>query len=425
MSSQHNIRIARVIARLNVGGPAIQAILMTEAFNRRGYESILLTGDVPPGEASMEYFAASKGVEAIKLDSLSRRISIVKDFFTLWKLWLTFIRVRPTIVHTHTAKAGTLGRIAAVLARVPVRVHTFHGHVFRGYFSKPLTAFFTTIERFLACFTDRIVTVSESQKRELCEEFKVADDEKIDVIPLGFELDPFIKVGTPRGVFRQSLCCPAQTPLVGWVGRFAPVKAPDLFVDAASEYAPEAAQFVMVGDGELRALCEARIRERNLESRIVIVGWRRDLSDIYSDLDLVVLTSHNEGTPVALLEAMASGRCFISTHAGGVRDLMIGEPFVTAGMEIFKNGVLVKRQPAVIAAAIQYLLNRRDLRKSMGEAGREFVRGKFSVQRLADDLERLYLQLAMQKGIIADAKAPPATRPSRVAVVSPESVPET
>jgi glycosyltransferase involved in cell wall biosynthesis len=425
MNAQANISIARVIARLNVGGPAIQAILMTDAFNRRGFPSLLLTGEVAPGEASMEYFAAIKGVELVKLDCLSRRISIAKDLVTLWKLWLTFLREKPTVVHTHTAKAGTLGRIAAIMAGVPVRVHTFHGHVFRGYFSKLVTTLFTTIERLLARFTDRIVTVSESQKRELCEEFKITSWENIDVIPLGFELDPFLEIDGPRGVFREFLCCAPQTPLIGWVGRFASVKAPDLLVASAAECAPELGRFVMVGDGELRPACELRIRDQNLCSRVMTVGWRRDLPDIYSDLDLVVLTSHNEGTPVALLEAMASGRPFIAVDVGGVRDLMIGQPLLIGGMEIFKNGVLVTRQAPAIAAAIQYLLEHRDLRQSMGEAGREFVRSKFSVQRLADDLERLYLEIAMQKGIVARAKFPVQALQVPVAAVSPDSIPET
>lgn len=414
MNSQKHISIARVIARLNVGGPAIQAILMTDTFNRRGFPSILLTGEVPPGEASMEYFAVNKGVRPVKLHSMSRQISITKDLIALWKLWVTFIKERPTIVHTHTAKAGTLGRIAAIMARVPVRVHTFHGHVFRGYFSKPVTNLFIAIERALGRYTDCIVTVSESQKRELCEEFNIAAPEKIHVVPLGFELEPFLEVGDPRGVFRRSLHCPGQIPLVGWVGRFAPVKAPDLLLDSAVECAPKIAHFVMVGDGELRSWCESSIRDRNLGSRVAMVGWRRDLPDIYSDLDLVVLTSHNEGTPVALLEAMASGRPFIATDAGGIRDLMVGQSVATKGMEIFKNGVLVPRQPRAIAAAIKYLLEQPLLRRAMGDEGREFVRSKFSVQRLADDLEHLYLKLAVTKGIVARAETPLIAMPASV-----------
>lgn len=421
MSPQQNISIARVIARLNVGGPAIQAILMTETFNRRGFRSILLTGEVPAGEASMEYLAVKKGVRPIKLHSMSRQISIAKDLIALWKLWLTFIQEKPTIVHTHTAKAGTLGRIAAIMARVPVRVHTFHGHVFQGYFPKPVTALFIAIERALGRHTDCIITVSESQKKELSEKFKIAGPEKIDVVPLGFELEPFLEVDGPRSVFRCSLCCNEQIPLVGWVGRFASIKAPDLLLDSAIECAPELAHFVMVGDGELRSSCESTIRNRNLSSRVMIVGWRRDLPNIYSDLDLVVLTSHNEGTPVALLEAMASSRPFIATDAGGIRDLMIGPPVVTAGMEIFKNGVLVPRQPLAIAAAIKYLLEQPSLRRAMGEAGRDFVRRKFSVQRLGNDLEHLYLKLAREKGIVARAMAPLMAVPASVV---PDSIPE-
>jgi len=399
MDQAKGMLIARVIARLNVGGPAIQAILMTETLGRRGFRTLLLTGEVAPGEASMDYFAASKGVTPVKLNTMSRQISIVKDLASLWKLCRIFIKEKPVIVHTHTAKAGTLGRIAAVLAGVPVRVHTFHGHVFKGYFSPPLTRAFVAIERTLAKFTDCIVTVSESQKRELCEEFKIASAEKVKVVELGFELDPFLETQQPAGTFRHALACTGTSPLVGWIGRFVPVKAPNLFIQVVRECTDNLARFVMVGDGELRVDCQAEIARHDLSSRIQIVGWRRDLPEIYSDLDLVVCTSINEGTPVALLEAMASGKAFVATDAGGVRDLMLGTPVSRPGMQIFENGVLVERNPAGIARSIEYLLQRPELRVAMGARGREFVRSRFSVQRLTDDLEHLYLQLIAEKGL--------------------------
>src|SRR5215469_5089574 len=167
MNSQHNFTIARVIARLNIGGPALQAVLMTESFRKRGYRAILVTGEVPADEGSMEYLALDRDIIPIKIGTMSRKIAWSRDLTSLWHLVRIFAREKPVVVHTHTAKAGTVGRLAAILSRVPVRVHTFHGHVFRGYFSPFLTRIFVTIERFLARHTDRIVAVSESQKHEL------------------------------------------------------------------------------------------------------------------------------------------------------------------------------------------------------------------------------------------------------------------
>ena len=169
MNSKHNLTIARVIARLNVGGPAIQAILMTDAFRQKGYRTLLLTGEVPEGEGSMEYLARERNIAPIKIGTLSRRISWHKDLATLWQLIRILRRERPLVLHTHTAKAGTLGRLAALATGVPVRVHTFHGHVFRGYFSPLVTRAFLAVERFLARHTDRIIAISDSQKHELAE----------------------------------------------------------------------------------------------------------------------------------------------------------------------------------------------------------------------------------------------------------------
>jgi glycosyltransferase involved in cell wall biosynthesis len=402
MNSTQDISIARVIARLNVGGPAIQAILMTDAFRQRGYGTSLLTGEVAFGEASMEYLAEARQVRPIRLSSMSRRISLMRDFASLMRLCKIFRREKPTILHTHTAKAGALGRVAAIFTGVPIRVHTFHGHVFKGYFSPMVSRGFVAIERLLARHTDIIVAVSDSQKRELSEVFRIAAADKIEVVPLGFEVDSFLAINGHSGEFRKSLNRRPDVPIVGWVGRFAPIKCPELFLECAAECSLQSciAYFVMAGDGELRDSCEALILAKNLGSSVQILGWRRDLTSIYSDVDVIVSTSANEGTPVALLEAMASGKPVIATDVGGTRDLMVGVPSRVEGMEIYENGILVKREHTLLVRGIRYLLDRPDLGASMGRCGREFVKANFSVQRLADDLERLYLKLARSKGIL-------------------------
>lgn len=397
--------IARVIARLNVGGPSTQAVLMTEAFLNKGYRALLITGEIPAGEGSMEGLARERGVVPWKIRTLSRRVSFGNDLRSLWELIKLFRRERPVVVHTHTAKAGALGRIAAILTRVPVRVHTFHGHVFRGYFSPAKTRICIAIERLLARGTDCIVAISESQRRELVETYKIAPAKKVVTIPLGFDLDRYLAV--PELVHRRHGMHPeTQTEIpgqadirVGWIGRMTAIKAPLWFVETAQRILFElpSVRFVMIGDGELRGACEVAIRESGLAEKITLLGWKSDLAQEFAAMDLLILTSINEGTPLALLEAMASGRPFIAPDVGGVRDLMNGSSYKEQGWERFDNGILVPRDLDLLSAAALYLLRRPALRLEMGVAGREFVRRGYSHLRLTDDLEKIYLQLAEKK----------------------------
>ena len=402
MNFRSNFTIARVIARLNIGGPAIQAILMTEAFRQKGYRSLLLTGEVASGEGSMEYLAREREVGPIKISSLSRRISSYHDLTTFWKLVRIFYREKPVVVHTHTAKAGALGRLAAICSGVPIRVHTFHGHVFRGYFSPFISRIFLKVERFLARHTDCIIAISESQKRELVEVYKIAPVEKVSVIPLGIDLDSFLRVRGRDGALRSSLGCSAETFLVGWVGRLTPIKDPDLFLASARCLVQNGGSlcFVLVGDGELRPPCETQAAGAEFGGTVHVAGWRQKLDRVYADLDIVVSSSINEGTPVCLLEAMASARAFVSTDVGGVRDLMVGPGKRQGDLEIFENGILVPRDAEVLAHAIAYLIENPRIRRAMGRVGRSFVRTRFSSQRLADDLESLYLSLARSRRIL-------------------------
>jgi len=416
MSAQR-FTIARVIARLNVGGPATQAILMTEAFQKKGYRALLLSGEVSPGEGSMEYLARERGLEPITIRALSRKISYGADLKSLWRLIQIFRREQPLVVHTHTAKAGTLGRLAAWMTGVPVCVHTFHGNVFSGYFPGGLTRAFLAIERLLARHTDCIIAVSESQRKELADTYRIAPREKIATISLGFDLERFLEINGHEGPLRAFAGCDSQAALVGWVGRMTAIKAPDLFVESAARIQRVSAstRFVMVGDGELRAECESRIRQARLQDTMVLTGWKRNLGSVYADLDLLLLTSINEGTPLTLLEAMASGRPFIATDVGGVRDLMRGRARKEGGWERFDNGVLVPRDAGRLAEATQYLLQRPELRRQMGRAGREFVHTHYSHHRLATELEQLYLHLARKKKCLRENAE--AISPSEAAAV--------
>ena len=393
-----HLKIAHVIARLNVGGPSVAVIAAAEGLRQRGHAVSLLTGEVPPTEASMEYLAREQDLPLTRITDMSRRISWWKDWVSFCRLLRIFRRDRTEVVHTHTAKAGTLGRLAAMFAGVPVRVHMFHGHVFRGYFSPAVSQLIITLERWLARSCDCIVAISESQRRELVEEFRIAPAHKVVTIPLGLEFEPFLSVERRQNRAEKRLRSSASSQ-VGWIGRLTPIKDPVLFIEVAAllKATTRQARQVMVGDGELRSKCEAAITEKHLQDHVSILGWQRQMENVYAEFDLLVLTSINEGTPLVLLEAMATSCAFVAVDVGGVRDLMAGNPVRRGNLEIFDNGILVPRDARVLADAVSYLLDREDLRASMGRAGREFVRRRFSKERMIQDFESLYLRLLRSK----------------------------
>lgn len=395
----------RVIARLNVGGPAIHAVLLTQGLNDETFRSCLITGRVSEGEADMSYCAERYSVTPIVLSGLGREIFWLDDLAAFWWLYRFFRRERPDIVHTHTAKAGALGRLAAFLARVPIRVHTFHGHVFHGYFGRCKTAFFLWVERLLALLTDRIVVISDQQLAALHRIYRIASRRKFVVIPLGFDLGSFLAIERSPA---ESCRTAGQGLVVGVVGRMVQVKNHAMAVRVcrrlARDRAPMSARFIMVGDGPLRAALEREVKEAGLESSVVFTGWRSDLEALYRELDLVLLTSINEGTPVTLIEAMAAGLPFIATRVGGVVDLMVGEgrPISdSSGRALYvtyDNGILVESgDVSGAAAAVDFLAQEPAVRLAMGEAGRRFARSCFAKDRLLRDVRSLYAELLAEK----------------------------
>jgi len=379
------IRVMRVIARLNTGGPAIHAILLTAGLDPARFESTLVTGVEAAYEGNMLDLAARKGVQPLVIPQLGREISPLKDWRTLIKLYHLFRDRRPHIVHTHTAKAGTVGRMAARLAGVPVVVHTFHGHVFHDYFGPLQTRVFIGIERFLACLSERIVTVSEGQRRELAA-YGVASLDKIAVVPLGFELDALLNCESLQGQLRQELGIPERMALVGIVARLTTIKNHRLFLDAARLIveAGREAMFLVVGDGELRAELEAYVAELGLAGRVIFTGWRRDSPRIYADLDVVALSSLNEGTPVSLIEAMAAAKPVVATRVGGVSDVVLDK----------KSGYLVQSKDAGgLAKGILDLLRAPDRAREMGLAGRAAVYPQYASETLLVNVEKFYLEL--------------------------------
>jgi glycosyltransferase involved in cell wall biosynthesis len=393
------MKIVRIIARLNVGGPAIHVILLTHEFRKRGYESLLVVGPVPETEGNMEYYASKWNVPLVRVPELVRPLSLNNDLVAFWKLYRILRRERPDIVHTHTAKAGTLGRAAAILAGTPVILHTFHGNIFDGYFSPAKTRLFLFVERLLARFTDRIISVSKFQSDELINRFRIGRPDKFQVVRLGIDLDSFREVeGDNQG---QTEGRENHPVVIGWVGRFTEIKDPLLFVDvaAALKSSSTPAKFVMIGDGHLRQAIEARISEYGLQAHFTLSGWQREMAEVYSSIDLMALTSLNEGTPVTMIEAMATSRPFVAFNVGGMLDLMTGTPQGYEGFDVFDNGILVgPRDVGTFVRAARLLSQDSERRLRMGRAGKAFVFGNFSKERLVQDMESLYKKLMSSDG---------------------------
>jgi glycosyltransferase involved in cell wall biosynthesis len=309
----------------------------------------------------------------------------------LAKLYRLIKRERPQIVHTHTAKAGFLGRLTAWLAGVPLILHTYHGHVLHGYYSPIKTRLLRWMEKALARITDCIVAVSPQVKNELVA-YGVASPDKITVIPLGFELGPFLSCQQHRGEFHRELGLDDGIQLVGIVARIFPIKNHRLFLDAASRVAASGntVRFVIVGDGILLPGMEDYARKLGISDRVIFTGWRRDLPRIYADLNILAVSSDNEGTPVSGIEAMASGVPVVGTKVGGLPDM------INDG----ENGFLVPpRDPEALAEAILRLLRDPELASRMGRAGQTIAKERFKIQRLISDMEGLYQNLLVKKGV--------------------------
>lgn len=380
------IRILRIIARLNIGGPAIHVSLLTNAFGPPDFESTLVCGHLEAEEGDMAYFAENLGVQPAIVPGLARAINPLTDIRVVWHLYQLMRQLQPDVVHTHTAKAGFAGRIAAKLAGVPVIVHTYHGHVFRGYFNPLVTRIFIAFEQITGRFSDTLITLTEGLRRELSDEFHVAPRRKITVLPLGFDFTPFTSAIRKGGAFRRQWGIASDAPLVSLVGRMVPVKNHALFLEAAVKIraALPDAHFVLVGDGELRAEIEAQIDALGLRDAVIITGWQRDTATIYADLDALVISSLNEGTSVTVIEALASGCPVVSTAVGGMPDLLDG-------------GELGKLVPsgdadALASAILDTLRNPPDVTRAQ-----HLMIERYSIDRLVSDLDSLYRALLAKK----------------------------
>jgi len=419
------VKIVRIIARLNVGGPARHVVWLTAGLKREGYETVLVSGVVPPGEDDMGYFAAQAGVEPLIIPEMSREIS-ARDAVTIWKVFRLMRRERPDIVCTHTAKAGAVGRVAGFMYRwlTPAAlvgrprschfVHTYHGHIFHGYYGSLRTGLFLRIERLLARFvSDRIVVLSQQQRREINEEFRVGRAEQFVVLPLGIDLNLYAGWRERRSLLRDELKASDDEILIGIVGRLADIKNHDLFLQAAARLkvlraadSPKV-RFIVIGDGSLRSALEAQAKSLGLTDEVVFLGTRTDPENFYPALDIVALTSRNEGSPLTLIEGMANARPVIATAVGGVVDL-VGPPSVDLanGPVVCARGMLVESGDAEgFAQGLAMLIGDESLRQNLGRIGREYVLEHHAKERLVEDMRGLYDQLYAGETVSAGALA--------------------
>jgi len=387
------VRVVRIITRLNVGGPSIQAITLSERLTSRGFETLLVHGRLGAGEGDMRYLLAD-GVQVRYLPALRRPVAPAHDALALAQLLDILRDTRPDVVHTHMAKAGTLGRLAAAIynrtagrrrrARV---VHTYHGHVLEGYFSARMARVFTATERHLARLTDAIVAISPQIRDELLTDHCIGRSEQYRVIPLGFDLSALAAIDDrARREARVALDIPQDAHVVATVGRLTAIKQHALFLETAAIVAGRdpSALFLIAGDGELRTELEQTAHALGIAPRVRSLGWRRDLATIYGATDVFLLTSRNEGTPVALIESLAAAVPGVSTDVGGIRDVVDRD----------EVGLLAPFGDArMLADHVSALLADPDRRRLMGERGRRSVTARYTLDRLVDDVERLYRDL--------------------------------
>ena len=395
------IRVLRVIARLNMGGPALHVAYLSAGLRDRGYDTTLVAGEVSHGEESMAYVAEGLGVAVTTLPQLHREISPVRDLLATFRLARMMREQRPHILHTHTAKAGAIGRLAVLLARgarPPIVVHTFHGHVLRGYFGWGRGQVFRWLERILAGVADALIAVSPEVRDDLVA-LGVAPEAKFTVIRLGIQLDERVAAdGAARAEMRRLLGIGEGRFAIGWVGRMTGVKRTDDVLRAFKQVRDRGvdACLCMVGDGPDRAQTERLASELGVIRHCLFPGYQEDVGPFFAAFDVFVLPSGNEGTPVTAIEALASGCPVVATRVGGVPDV------VREG----EDGYLV--EPGAVdelAERLTRLAADADLRARMGEAGRSRVVPRYAVTRLVDDVDRLYRELLAKKEVNLSARA--------------------
>lgn len=389
-------RVLRIINRLNLGGPTFNAAYLTKYLEPE-FETLLVSGMKDETEESSEFIVKELGLEPVYLPDMYRELNPFKDYKSYYKLRKIIDEFKPDIVHTHAAKAGAVGRLAAAHSGTKTIIHTFHGHVFHSYFNPVKSRMFLGIERYLAKKTTKIIALSDLQKWELANTFSVAPDGKFTIIPLGFDLARFeTNTKEKRKKFRVQYRIADEEIAIGIIGRLVPIKNHELFLKAIKEVSEKSTKKIrafIIGDGEERGALEILSRELGLlahesdkmdNSIVTFTSWIKEIDVSNAGMDIIALTSNNEGTPVSLIEAQASGVPVVSTDVGGVRNIIIDGG----------TGLLSPpRDLKTFSENLLKLIENNEVRHKMSVAGNENVRLRFSYQRLCSETAALYNEL--------------------------------
>ena len=394
MNKRKKIKILRIINRFNIGGPTYNATFLT-GFLSDQFETLLVGGLPEEGEADSLHILEEYGVKATLLPEMKRKPNFFSDKKALKKIKEIIKEFKPDIVHTHASKAGALGRKAAFDCSVPIVLHTFHGHVFHSYFGKAKTFLFRFIEQQLAKRSTGIIAISEIQKQELTETYKICSKKKVKVIPLGFDLNKFRQNKTEnRKKIRDQYKLTDKDVVIAIIGRLAPIKNHEFFLDVVRKVSKTRKKnivFLIVGDGELRDSISKNVHEMKQEGiDIRMTSWVKNINEFNAGMDIICLTSNNEGTPVSLIEAQASGVPVISTDVGGVRNIVNNE----------ETGFVIKiGDIESYVLKMMLLIDNKNLRDKFSSRGWDHVGNKFNYKNLANNMENYYLELLSENNV--------------------------
>lgn len=391
------IKVLRIINRFNLGGITYNVAYLSK-FISPEFETLLIGGAEEEGEESSLHITENLGLKPLIIPELQRAVSFKSDVAAYNRIKQIIKEFKPDIVHTHASKAGAVGRLAAIHCKVPVIVHTFHGHVFHSYFGKGKTYLFKSIERYLAQRTHAVIAISEIQKKELTQQFTICDPAKTHVIPLGFDLARFTEnTEQKRKEFRAKYNLQDDELAIGIIGRLAPVKNHELFIDAiafAKQHTKKKIRAFIIGGGETQQQLEDYLKQQQLEYTLgtdprlfCFTSWIKKVDWALAGLDVVALSSKNEGTPVSLIEAQAAGKLIVTTNVGGTADIM--------GKE---SGFLCDpNNPQEFKDKLTLAINDFEVLNTKVANNREVILKRFSYTRLVNDVEILYRELLAQK----------------------------
>jgi glycosyltransferase involved in cell wall biosynthesis len=394
-------KILRILNRLAVGGPLLNASYLTRYMDSR-FETMLVVGENEDHEKDASFVTDALGIKPVRIKGMGRSVDFFKDYGAYKEMKKLIADFKPDIVHTHAAKPGAIGRMAASSLDVPVIVHTYHGHVFHSYFGKVKSKVFINVERYLGRKTDALIAISGQQKKELVHDFQIAPEKKFRIVPLGLDLDKFATdTEVKRNSFRAEFGIREDEILISIVGRLVPVKNHELFLEGIAyvlKNSNRKIRAMLVGDGETRNALEKKATELGIEFStekdsshphpLIFASWRKDVDYVNAGSDIIALTSFNEGTPVSLIEAQAAGRAIISTRVGGIEDVVLNEVTGLLSDLSDKEG---------FCKNLLRLTENEELRLTLGTQGPQHVMARYSYQRLVRDMSNLYDELLAVK----------------------------